>query len=234
VAAVQKLISAKEKSLKADYTQKTQEASEMRKAATAYYEQTQQQAAFNQQHIEGIARLQNLQTQVKEYDAINWNDLADTDPVTFLKYQHARTQLREQHSQLYSELSGNANAMSQQQADQRRKSEQDGQQVLAKDLPGWGAEYAAKINQFGQKTYGFSAEELGNIYDPRMVKVLSDALKYQELKTKGVKAKQVPEAPKRFVRPGAKVTQGTESERRERQHLRDTGKGAVSLIARYL
>lgn len=234
VEAVTAAIAEKERSLKADYTAKTQEAAEMRRAATAYYEQTQQQAAFNQQHIMDIAKLQGIVTQVQEYDAINWNELADADPVAFLKYQHQRTELRETHARLYQELNEQANSMNQQRSEQQRIAEQQGRQVLAKDIPGWGAEYAAKINGFGQKTYGFTAAELGNIFDPRMVKVLNDAFKYQELKTKGVKAKQVPEAPRKFVKPGAKVTQSTESERRAREHLRQTGRGAASLLEKFL
>jgi len=234
VEAVTTAIAEKERSLKSDYTQKTQEAAEMRKAAIAHYEQVQQQANFNQQHIASISQLQNLQTQVKEFDAINWNDLADSDPVTFLKYQHQRTELREAHANLSQQLNTSANSAAQKQAQQLNETVQQGQEVLAKDIPGWGAEYAAKINGFGQKAYGFTADELGNIYDPRMVKVLNDAFKYRELKTKGVKSKQLKGTPKQFVKPGAKVNRSTETERRQRKSLKDTGKGAATLIEKYL
>ena len=234
VEAITTAIAEKERSLKSDYTQKTQEAAEMRKAAIAHYEQVQQQAAFNQQYIVSISQLQNMQTQLKEFDAINWNGLADSDPISFLKYQHQRTELREAHANLSQQLNTSANSAAQKQAQQLSESVQHGQEILAKDLPGWGAEYAAKLNTFGQQAYGFTADELDNIRDPRMVKALSDAFKYGELRTKGVKSKQLKSAPKQFVRPGAKVNRTAETERRQRKSLKDTGKGAASLIEKYL
>lgn len=234
IEAVTTAITEKERSLKSDYTQKTQEAAEMRKAAIAHYEQVQQQAVFQQEHIEAVSQLQNMATQLKEFEAINWDALADKDPVAFLKYQHQRTELREGHAKLSQQLNTRANSAAQQQAHQLNETVQKGQEVLANDIPGWGAEYAAKINGFGQKAYGFTADELGNIYDPRMVKVLNDAFKYQQLKTKGVKSKQLKAVPKKFVKPGAKINKASETERRQRKNLKDTGKGAATLIEKYL
>ena len=234
IEAVTTAITEKERSLKSDYTQKTQEAAEMRKAAIAHYEQVQQQAVFQQEHIEAVSQLQNMATQLKEFEAINWDALADKDPVAFLKYQHQRTELREGHAKLSQQLNARANSVAQQQAHQLNETVQKGQEVLANDIPGWGAEYAAKINGFGQKAYGFTADELGNIYDPRMVKVLNDAFKYQQLKTKGVKSKQLKAVPKKFVKPGAKINKASETERRQRKNLKDTGKGAATLIEKYL
>tara|TARA_R110000737_G_scaffold227797_1_gene242045 strand:+ start:23 stop:976 length:954 start_codon:yes stop_codon:yes gene_type:complete len=234
IESVTTAITEKERSLKSDYTQKTQEAAEMRKAAIAHHEQVKQQAEFNQKHIENISQLQNFQTRIKEFDAINWNDLADKDPVSFLKYQHQRTELREAHANLSQQLNTSANSAAQKQAQQLNETVQQGQEVLAKDIPGWGVEYAAKINGFGQKAYGFTADELDNIYDPRMVKVLNDAFKYRELKTKGVKSKQLKGTPKQFVKPGVKISRVTETERRQRKSLKDTGKGAATLIEKFL
>jgi|TARA_R110002124_G_scaffold255119_2_gene420749 hypothetical protein len=234
IEAVTTAITEKERSLKSDYTQKTQEAAEMRKAAIAHYEQVQQQAVFQQEHIEAVSQLQNMATQLKEFEAINWDALADKDPVAFLKYQHQRTELREGHTKLSQQLNTRANSVAQQQAQQLNETVQKGQEVLANDIPGWGAEYAAKLNTFGQKAYGFTADELDNISDPRIVKALSDAFKYGELRTKGVKSKQLKAVPKKFVKPGAKINKTSETERRQRKSLKDTGKGAATLIEKYL
>ena len=234
IEAVTAAITEKERSLKSDYTQKTQEAAEMRKAAIAHYQQVQQQAQFQQEHIEAVSQLQNMATQISEFDAIDWNSLADTDPVSFMKYSHQRTELRDAHASLSQQLNTSANSAAQQQAQQINETVQKGQEELARDISGWGAEYAAKLNNFGQNAYGFTADELGNIRDPRQVKALNDAFKYKQLKTKGVQSKQLKAAPKKFVKPNQKINRSSETERRQRKGLKDTGKGAATLIEKYL
>lgn len=55
----------------------------------------------------------------------------------------------------------------------------------------------AKIYEGVTKTYGFSQEELGNVYDHRLVRMMRDAQAYQALKSqKAVVTKKVSDAPR--------------------------------------
>jgi hypothetical protein len=55
----------------------------------------------------------------------------------------------------------------------------------------------AKIYEGVNKTYGFSPEELGNVYDHRLVKMMRDAQAYQALKSqKADVTRKVSEAPR--------------------------------------
>jgi hypothetical protein len=55
----------------------------------------------------------------------------------------------------------------------------------------------AKIYEGVNKTYGFSQEELSNVYDHRLVKMMRDAQAYQALKAqKADVVKKVSDAPK--------------------------------------
>ena len=55
----------------------------------------------------------------------------------------------------------------------------------------------AKIYEGVNKTYGFSPEELGNVYDHRLVKMMRDAQAYQALKSqKADVTKKVTDAPR--------------------------------------
>jgi len=68
----------------------------------------------------------------------------------------------------------------------------------------------AKIYEGTAKTYGFTPEELGNVYDHRLVKLMRDATAYQQLKAaKPEVTRKVTEAPKLPAKqaPAAEVRQ---------------------------
>jgi hypothetical protein len=72
---------------------------------------------------------------------------------------------------------------------------------LQRDVPGWSNDLYANVLKAG-RDYGFSAEELNAITDPRAIKVLNDARQFRELKSaKPVVEKRVAEVPK-VVKPG--------------------------------
>ncbi len=48
--------------------------------------------------------------------------------------------------------------------------------MLARELPEWTQDMARKIVDFGANKYGFTADEIAGIVDPRMVCVLHDAM----------------------------------------------------------
>ena len=68
----------------------------------------------------------------------------------------------------------------------------------------WDADKAAKLVDFGSKSYGFTPADFNSIDDPRVVQVLHDAFMYREQQQKPKAApKPVPE-----VKPAAKVGGG--------------------------
>lgn len=75
-------------------------------------------------------------------------------------------------------------------------------ETLQRDVPGWNKDLYGKVLESGVKQYGFKAEEVNAITDPRAIKVLHDAMKYRELKGKPVEGKKVVTVPK-VVKPGA-------------------------------
>jgi hypothetical protein len=86
----------------------------------------------------------------------------------------------------------------------------------------------------GQEIYGYDANEIGAVMDHRAIRVLHDAIKYQELMSgkKQAVTKAKPKA-KRTVRAGAKKTRSNaDAERQTRQKLKKSGSidDALSLI----
>jgi hypothetical protein len=53
---------------------------------------------------------------------------------------------------------------------------EEGHAVLKRDIPNWGPELAKQINDFAVKEFGFQPQELAQVIDPRVVKVLHAAM----------------------------------------------------------
>jgi len=91
-----------------------------------------------------------------------------------------------------------------------------------------------RLMTMGQEIYGYDANEIGAVMDHRAIRVLHDAIKYQELMSgkKQAVTKAKPKA-KRTVRAGAKKTRSNaDAERQTRQKLKKSGSidDALSLI----
>lgn len=239
VEQVQAAIAEKERALKADYTRKTQEAAELRKFVEAKHTEVQQREQFNQAHIKEIAQLHALHSQLQEYDNVDWNALADSDPVAFMKHQHQRAELREAVGQMQHALNGQLYEMQAQEKAKAAEVYNFTVQTLRDKIPNYGPEVDQKLvataKAMGDR-YGIpvSVEKLQKMHDPLVWLGLHEVARLQELMSKGAKDKRVPPPAQKFVKPGIKTNKTTESERKARDHLRKTGKGAAALIEKFI
>ena len=108
--------------------------------------------------------------------------------------------------------------------------------IELKDMPEWSNEKAAELRAVG-KEYGFSDEELAQVYDPRTIKVLHDAAQWKKLQSNPSVKNKVSQA-KPVVKPGAKdgKQQANTQNRQLRDQLRKSGdeRLAAKLIERML
>jgi len=91
-----------------------------------------------------------------------------------------------------------------------------------------------RLVTMGQEIYGYDVNEIGQVMDHRAIRVLNDAIKYQELVSgkKQAVTKAKPKA-KRTVKAGAKkMRSSTDAERQTRQKLKKSGSidDALNLI----
>jgi hypothetical protein len=183
-----------------DYTRKTQEVAEMRRTVEQQAQLFQQQQQVFASNFDKAAELKEIQNRLSQFDQIDWQTLSDQDPVQAQKLFIARQNLERQASAKSQEFQ-----QSTRQYQQLIKQTRDQQlQVAAKELmqilPEYNANLAEKIRS-STKSYGYSEGELANVTDPRLVKVLHDAMKWQELqKGKPQALKKVAEAP-RVIKP---------------------------------
>lgn len=186
--------------MQADYTRKTQELAEVRKAVEA--ERTAFQQA-SQQEITAQGNLVAIDSQLAQYSKVDWNAFHDSDPFeaqkAFTQYQllrDARTQTETHLGRLQQERTVN-----EQRAAAKRLEE--GAAEIAKAIPEWSPTHAAKLVEAGQKHFGFSKGDLDGIDDPKLVIALNAAVKWFEHEAQTKKAKSIVKAQE--VTPAAKV-----------------------------
>ena len=89
-----------------------------------------------------------------------------------------------------------------------------------------------RLMTMGQEVYGYGAEEISAVMDHRAIRVLNDALKYQELMS-GKAEKTTKPKNRRVVKAGAKKTSSkSQAQRQTRQKLKHSGSidDALNLI----
>jgi hypothetical protein len=183
-----------------DYTRKTQELAEQRKEAEATRERY---LKADSELVEARAQEKALETSLKEFEQVDWNKFSETDPVQaqklFFQYQQLKD-LKQQATQRTAQL------------EQTRTSEQQhhvakliaqGQEVLSRDIPNWNPDTAKKVSEFAVREYGFTSDELRQVYDPRVVKVLHAAMIGNQVLKQSSKPKA---PPAQLVKPVTKVS----------------------------
>jgi hypothetical protein len=158
--------------MQADYTRKTQEVAEQRRAVLAERQALHQ---TSQAEPDAYARATTLAGQLAQYQQVDWRAWHDSDPFAASAATSEYNMLRDQHSQALGQLSqmrGQRNFLAQQ--DTARRTE-EGRAALAKAIPGWSEDLKARLIGFAAG-YGFSRDELDDLEaDPRVARVLHAA-----------------------------------------------------------
>ena len=213
------------------YVQKgMQEAANLRKQAEQVYQALMNERAMVAQAIQGG---------IPQPPAEPSKEMFESDPIGFmeakLKYDDQLKEYNEQMGQFQqiAEQQGQA-----QQAAQRAYLERE-METLKQVVPEFADPQKAsqvrdRLVTMGQEIYGYEPNEISAVMDHRAIRVLNDAIKYQELMSGKKQAeKKAKPKPKRTVRAGAKKTaSNTNAERQTRQKLKKSGNinDALSLI----
>lgn len=230
-----------------DYTQKTQKLAEERKqvenfahAVKAQEQNLKLQAETQVAFIKEIAQVENINTQLAQYEKVDWNALSDSDPVSAQKHWIAKTNLENQRTQLHNELNQKHQKLQEQRAQTNQARLAEAEAALLKAIPDWNADKANDVTG-AARHYGASDEAIGNLGqngEAWMILALADAAKYRKLQAgKGNVTNKVQGKPP-VVKPGAKDTKAASRTdfANTRQQLRKTGDQnlAAKLIERML
>lgn len=223
-----------------DYTKKTMEVAEQRKAASAELEKAraeryQYQSALQQQQ-------HTLQALMGEQQKIDWDSLLNSDPVEFMKQKHL---LEQRQAALVHNAQQQRAIAQQQQAEQHAErnrflSEQQ-DQLLAK-LPEWKDASKAQAEKSAIAKYlsdaGYSKEDVEGVSDHRAVILARKAMLYDQMVAKANAAqKKVENLPKRVERASVSdATPQLDKRNAQYQRLVKTGRAedAAALLANFL
>lgn len=191
--------------MQADYTRKTQEVAEHRKAAETRAAELAQRESAIREDMPEYATLHALDKSIQQYEQINFAQLQQQNP--------------DQAAQLYRELQEmrhHAGRISYglEQKRQQRMAEAERQHAnrmmerdaaLARDIPNWSKTIESKVKEFGI-AQGLTPDEVESIADPRFIKILHSAMIGAELQAKAKAAVLKSKSPETPTAPTKTVT----------------------------
>jgi len=187
----------------ADYTRKTQELAEHRRAAAAERETAAQQIRSAQGVMSDRAHLAALDLQLEGFEDVDWQGLAQAEPrraqALWERFEETR-ELREHYAYALSHHEAQSELNSAREAAERMA--QTGR-VLQQEIDGWSPEIAAKLVDYAQ-AFGVTHEELAQMADPRLWKLLHKAHLADQAKTQESAGRSVTQG--QGVRPAVLVS----------------------------
>jgi hypothetical protein len=181
-----------------DYTKKTQALAEREDQAVQFFKQKHDE--YRDQYLSqaevaraAVAQIAGIKTESE------MENLAITDPAAWVAESQRQRQIGAYLNQLDQQINGEKQRANQQQSqyaqEQKQQAYQKAWEELSKD--GLDKPKLKTIYEKANKLYGFSDEELANVYDARMVRALRDAAAYRELQSQKQKVtRQVANAPR--------------------------------------
>lgn len=209
-----------------DYTKKTMEVAEARKAAEAETQKAQQERMQYAQKLHSQETL--LQAVLQEQSQTNWQELLANDPVEYLQQKHLFEQRQAALQGIHQEKQ---QLMQQHQAEQKQNYDRfvaQQREELAAKLPEWADPVKSKAEQTAVTEFlkgnGFSAEEIDSIVDHRHVIVARKAMLYDKMMEKAqAAAKKVSTLPQKVEKPGVSETRTLDKRSSAFQKLSKSG-----------
>jgi hypothetical protein len=223
-----------------DYTQKTTSLAEQRRAFEAQQQQAEQLLAAQLGSIDQLSEIRALDNRIAAFKDTNWIELADQDPVQYLKLNQAYRDLKEAREAKVSEFQQAQQFVQQQKAQSQAEYLAKEKDRLTNAIPEFGKDFKGTSEKL--KSYltenGFKAEEVGGVSDHRALVLAWKAMQFDALKAKAAETtKKVADLPK-VVKPGAapqsKTAQQSADYQKLRQQLKKTGKAPPGLMERFL
>lgn len=225
-AAAEKL-EAKEKALQADYTRKTMQAAEERKAALAESQKAQAERAAYAQRLHAIHA--QLEGALQQQQATDWDALLESDSREYLKQWHLfqKRQAAEKAVSHERQKLFQIEAAQQQHAFAEHLRSQHGE--LLKALPDWSDSSKANEEKAAIRAYltsiGYDEGALNQIADHRAVILARKAMLYDQAISKASAAvKKVSTLPSKVERPGVGESPHLDRRTAAYQRLAKTGR----------
>lgn len=192
----------------ADYTRKTQEVAEHRRAVEAERENHHRQVAFQQEFFAECAEAFNLDKQIKQYRALDLNALYQTDPDQARQLDWNIRQLEERRDQVVAGISQKSNERALQTQQETARRGQEAAAFLEREIKGWapGGELDRALESYA-KSYDVQNIGPALVGNPKLALILHKAYQFDQLTAKQAAKPKPPTQAKPVTRISA--TKGT-------------------------
>ena len=224
--------------LGADYTKKTTEVAEQRKAVEAERQAIEEARQLREAYAQRLQLVEQFLSTPEE----DIEHLKETDPIGYAVKVAEQTQKEKQLQAVRAEQAKLAEQQQFEQAQSLRNHLAAESEKIAAIIPEYadkekGAKVRQEIRDYA-KSIGWTDQELGSVYDSRAVLSLYEGMQYRKLmQNKPAVTKKVAEAPK-MVKPGTTKAQTSEREqmKKDKARLRESGKvrDAAAIFERFL
>lgn len=210
----------------ADYTRKTMEAAETRKAAEAEKQAALQERQTYATNLQKMAA--QLEGALQEQQQTNWEALLQSDPVEYLRQQHLLQQRQAAYQQnQYEQQKLAALTQAEQQRAHAEHVRAQQEELLAK-LPEWKDASKAQADKVALRNYlieqGYDEQAVSSVADAKAVLLAHKAMKYDQMIAKAKDAaKKVAQAPVKVERPGVGSTPNVDKRSAAFQKLSKSG-----------
>jgi small-conductance mechanosensitive channel len=216
-----------------DYTQKTQQLAAVTKQLTTLAEVAQTNEQFEREVAPQKGELERIKHTLAEYKKLDW---ASLDPQQFMQFRNQMDTLKERASEINEELSGKKEQLKKYHDTQRSEVLKAGRTYLTQNIKGWSEGHEKEVVTQG-KDLGFTDEELGHMYDARIVRALWKANQFDKLQAgKSAALATVQKAPP-VVKPGAVNNTAAASKQKallQRHKTEGSVQSAAALFKRFM
>lgn len=190
--------------MQADYTRKTQEVAEQRRALAERQQSIAQQAEVQESLIEDRANLRAHDASLEQFAKLDWGRLVDENPTEAQKLDYQYRQLKEQRGQIAAGIEQKVRHATEVAQRETARAAQESAKVLQQTIPEWGPALQQKLRGYAQ-AQGYDEAELGDVTDHRAIGILRKAMLYDEIKSgKGKTTKPKKPSVKPLAKPSAK------------------------------
>jgi hypothetical protein len=222
--------------LGADYTKKTQEVAEQRKAVEVERKAIEEAKSVRDTYSHRLREIENFLKESQKGDTPeSLAQLKENDPIGYAEKVAEMTLKKEQLAEVYAEQQRIAQQQDAERQHEMARYVQQEATKLSQVLPEFsdrakGEQIRNEIRNYA-KSVGFNDDELNNVVDHRHVVVLRKAQLYDSLqKSKPKVTKKVAQAPK-MVKSGTKVKEGNQDLRKKQMaKLKQTGKARDAAV----
>ena len=158
----------------ADYTRKTQELAQHRRALEAGHAALGEMAQRHGEHLADHARLVGLDDQIGRLEQLNWPLLQQQNPAQAQALMTQLFQMKQAREIAAGHLSHKQSVKAFERQREHARQVEHAHAVAAREIDGWSPQRAAELAQFAL-SQGVSPEELDGLADPRLLKLLHHA-----------------------------------------------------------